>query len=91
MNMLCANCGLGRYTTVNAPYVVWLGSRSVVVPNAPAIMCDMCNELIYEPYFIHTLQMLMDDGAGLAEGSRNETPRAGTGHLADEHQYRRST
>ncbi len=58
--MKCNECGVGRYQPVNLPYIRSLGSRVMVLPNAPASKCDMCGQVQFDPRFEYTLQFMLD-------------------------------
>lgn len=58
--MKCEECGVGRCQEVNLPYIRSLGSRVMVLPNAPASKCDMCGKVHFDPRFEYTLQFMLD-------------------------------
>lgn len=71
--MICEACGIGRFHQVNTPYLCWLEEQIVVVPDAPAMICDVCGEAIYDEDFVQALQLLLDEG-------RPRTEREPTAH-----------
>lgn len=58
--MKCDECGVGRCQQTNLPYIRSLGSRVMVLPNAPATKCDMCGQVQFDPRFEYTLQFMLD-------------------------------
>jgi hypothetical protein len=80
---------MGRCSTILVPYLYWLDDRPLVVPNAPATICDMCHEIVYEPQFVQTLHLLLDDGAGLDEEEHARPPQP-TSSATTGYRYRRS-
>lgn len=65
--MICEACGIGRVHQVNSPYLCWLEEQIVVVPDAPAMICDVCGETAYEDNFVQALQLLLDQGGPIVE------------------------
>jgi hypothetical protein len=58
--MNCEKCRIGHLHSVSAPYLRWLEGYIMAVPDAPALACDMCDNLIYEPEFERKLQFFLD-------------------------------
>jgi YgiT-type zinc finger domain-containing protein len=57
--MNCEECRIGRYQPVNLSYLYPLGQQMVIIPNAPAYVCDVCKSRHYDPYFLETLDFLL--------------------------------
>lgn len=51
MEEKCPECRIGRYRAVTLPYIRPLGKRMLVLPNAPALRCDMCGEVVFDDQF----------------------------------------
>ncbi|MDX1616973.1 MAG: hypothetical protein R3300_21880 [Candidatus Promineifilaceae bacterium] len=58
--MLCPNCGIGRLRWVQAPFFCQLDGEPVLVPQVPALNCDICGETRPDPDFIQWLEMLVN-------------------------------
>lgn len=55
----CELCRIGRCQPTAAPYIYWVNKRVLVLPNAPAYLCDICGQLHYDAYFLNTLDILL--------------------------------
>ena len=62
--MNCENCRIGHFQPISTPYVNWLGGHILLIPDAPAVRCDICGEMRYDDGFINNLQFLLDQFAG---------------------------
>lgn len=56
----CINCGIGRYQYVNAPYLWRIGDRTSIIPDVPALHCDVCGEMHYDQAFVYSLHLFGD-------------------------------
>ena len=61
--IICEHCGVGRYQQVLAPYVWQHGERSSIVPDVPAVQCDVCGQLYYDEATIYNLHILIEHGS----------------------------
>lgn len=62
--MNCENCRIGHFQPISTPYLHWLGEHILLIPDAPAELCDICGEMRYDDGFINNLQFLLDRFAG---------------------------
>jgi YgiT-type zinc finger domain-containing protein len=58
--MICEQCRLGRFQPTRTPYLRWLGEHIMVIPDAPAFICDICAQMRYDFGFMSGLQFLLD-------------------------------
>lgn len=58
--MNCDKCHIGHLRPVAAPYLRWIDGRIMVISDAPALACDICDNLVYEPDFESKLQFFLD-------------------------------
>lgn len=49
---VCPHCHLGRLQRTAVSYVCWLDGHMMLVPRTPAYVCDVCNNLEYDPDFM---------------------------------------
>jgi hypothetical protein len=61
---LCNQCGIGRLRPVRALYLTNLAGQVVVVPDAPAELCDVCGVILYDHKFVHHLDHLIVHSTG---------------------------
>lgn len=72
--MNCEQCRIGLYHVTSAPYLHWLDDQLMVVPKAPAYICDMCGHMHYDPNFIKQLQYLVDQPDALPDRDHLRQP-----------------
>lgn len=48
----CDDCGIGRYRLISSPYVLPLGRHMLVMPDAPAYICDVCGYRCFDDDFL---------------------------------------
>lgn len=58
--MLCRKCHVGRYQLAQIPFFCWFDDQIVLTPNVPALICDICGELVYDPAFVQNIQLLIE-------------------------------
>lgn len=58
--MSCEHCRIGHYQSILTPYIQWLDGQIMIIPNAPALSCDVCGYLEYDAAFIHKLNHLLE-------------------------------
>jgi hypothetical protein len=68
----CDDCGVGRYQQVHAPYVWRNGGKTSIVPDVPAVQCDVCGLMYYDEAAIYNLHLLIDHGS---KGVKNKSSR----------------
>lgn len=59
----CDECGVGRYRLIAAPYLVKLGKQMMVMPDAPAYVCDICGFRCFDDHFLASMQYLIRQAA----------------------------
>lgn len=75
----CDDCLVGRCRPAVLPYLRLFGTHMIVLPNAPASKCDMCGKVDYQPEFLLTMQVMLEEIAkeqlsgGLAKGGRSQS------------------
>ena len=57
----CNECGVGRCKLVILPYLRMFGTHMIVLPNAPASKCDVCGTVDYQPEFLLTMQVMLEE------------------------------
>ena len=57
----CNECGVGRCKPVTLPYLRMFGMHMIILPNAPASKCDMCGAVAYQPEFLLTMQVMLEE------------------------------
>ena len=76
----CDECYVGRYRPVVLPYLRMFGTHMIVLPNAPASKCDVCGKIDYQPEFLLTMQVMLEEIAkeqrsgGIAKGPVADRP-----------------
>ena len=58
----CETCRLGRYHQAQVPYLSWFEGQIVLVSNAPAEVCDICGETIFDGGFEQFMHVLIEHG-----------------------------
>ena len=58
--MKCQKCQIGRYHPTKAPFLHELNGQIMVLPDAPAITCDICGHTAYADDFLHRMEFLLD-------------------------------
>lgn len=56
----CINCRIGRYHYVNAPYLWRIGDKTSIIPDVPALHCDVCGEIHFDQAFVYSLHLFGD-------------------------------
>jgi YgiT-type zinc finger domain-containing protein len=65
----CEECRVGRYQERQAPYTAWLETQMVVVPDVPALVCDICGDIVYDAGYVRQLQAMIEDRASRGRSS----------------------
>ncbi len=55
----CAECGVGHYQPVKANYVSPFGKQMMVIPDAPAYLCDVCGHKCFNDNFLLSINYLL--------------------------------
>jgi YgiT-type zinc finger domain-containing protein len=55
----CNACRIGRYRPITLSYLHRLDQQMIIIPNAPAYICDVCKQSHFDPYFLDTLDFLL--------------------------------
>lgn len=55
----CDECGVGRYRSIKAPYLMKMGRQMLVMPDAPAYLCDVCGHRCFDDDFLVSLYYLV--------------------------------
>lgn len=74
----CSECRIGRYRPAKLPYMAYLGRHVLVVPEAPALFCDVCGQREFAPLFLRQLQLLLEDNTRPANESAGYWQRLST-------------
>ncbi len=59
-NHICETCGIGHYRQMRVPYILPLGGRMLVMPNAPAYQCDVCSFRTFDHHFLSAVHRLLE-------------------------------
>ena len=57
----CEVCRIGHCQPTKAPYMYWVADRVLVLPGAPALSCDICGHLYYDPAFMRWMEQLLQE------------------------------
>jgi hypothetical protein len=57
----CDDCYVGRLYPAVLPYMRMFGTHMIVLPNAPASKCDVCGKVDYQPEFLMTMQVMLEE------------------------------
>ena len=55
----CDVCRIGHCHSVKAPYMYWVDDQVMVMPNSPALACDICGQVHFEPTFLVHIESLL--------------------------------
>lgn len=55
----CEECGVGRYRPIKSPYLMKMGQHMLVMPDAPAYLCDVCGYRCFDDDFLVSLYYLV--------------------------------
>ena len=58
---VCDVCRIGRCHAVKAPYLYWVDDQMMVMPNSPALACDICGEVHFESTFLVGIERLLQE------------------------------
>lgn len=68
-SLKCEECGVGKYRPIKSAYVMRLGKHMMVMPDAPAYVCDVCGFRCFDDAFLESIHDLLKHTA--AEGQRH--------------------
>jgi YgiT-type zinc finger domain-containing protein len=57
----CDVCHIGHYQSVKAPYLYWVDDQMMIMPNSPALACDICGQVQFEPAFLAHIERLLQE------------------------------
>ena len=57
----CDVCRIGRCQLTKAPYLYWVDDQVMVMPNSPALACDICGHVHFEPSFLVLIEGLLQE------------------------------
>jgi hypothetical protein len=57
----CDECFVGRCQPAILPYMRMFGMHMIVLPNAPASKCDVCGKVDFQPEFLLTMQVMLEE------------------------------
>ena len=57
----CDDCFVGRHQPAVLPYMRMFGTHMIILPNAPASKCDVCGKVDYQPEFLLTMQVMLEE------------------------------
>ena len=60
MKNICNQCRIGRLHDIQVPYVRNYQGEILVIPNVPASICDICDEVEYDMAYMTRLLCLLD-------------------------------
>ena len=69
---LCPTCHIGKLRTQTVTYSQVLAGRLIVIPNTPAMVCDICGERVLDNDVLTRLSGLLGPGQ---QGVRTLTRR----------------
>lgn len=57
----CEVCRIGHCQSIKAPYLYWVDDQMMVMPNSPALACDICGQVQFEPAFLVNIERLLQE------------------------------
>ena len=80
MKLVCNQCRVGRLHDIRVPYVREYQGQLLVIPNVPAGICDICDEVEYDMAYMTRLLCLLDpDYVGGTDGfTESQSPPSDT-------------
>lgn len=57
----CNVCRIGHCQPVQAPYLYWVEDQVMVMPDSPALACDICGQVQFEPDFLVRIERLLQE------------------------------
>ncbi len=57
----CEVCRIGRCQPTKAPYLYWVHDQVMVMPDSPALACDICGQVQFEPAFLIRIERLLQE------------------------------
>ncbi|MBE2219901.1 MAG: hypothetical protein IAF02_00075 [Anaerolineae bacterium] len=55
---------------MKAPYLYWVDDQMLVMPNSPALACDICGHVQFEPAFLIHIERLLQELESSLENRR---------------------
>ena len=60
---LCPTCHIGKLDVQTVTYTQVLGEHLIVIPNTPALVCDLCGERVLDNEVLSRLSGLLGPGS----------------------------
>jgi YgiT-type zinc finger domain-containing protein len=73
--IVCERCRIGRCHERRVPYFYQMGRHLLIVPDVPALVCDVCELLVYEDGYMAQLHQLISQTANPEAISPSEAER----------------
>lgn len=73
----CVECGVGNYRPIKSSYVLPLGKQVMIMPDAPAYICDVCGFRCFDDAFLESIHELLKytaQGDDARQGKRPAMP-----------------
>ena len=70
----CPNCGIGRCQPMTTPFLLWANEQMVTVPNAPALKCDFCFQVTFDPAFVRNIEYMLWQESDTAKAAHPSPP-----------------
>ena len=62
LDALCQTCHIGKLRIQTVTYTQVLGEHLIVIPNTPALVCDVCGERVLDNEVLSRLSGLLEPG-----------------------------
>lgn len=79
---VCPHCHIGRIQRQEVNYVCWLDGHMMLVPRTPAYVCDVCDNLEYDPEFMLGLRYLIHQHEATRSRATRARPKKATSKSA---------
>ncbi|PID84639.1 MAG: hypothetical protein CSA11_05115 [Chloroflexi bacterium] len=57
----CGVCRIGRCQPAKVPYLYWVDDQVMVMPDSPALICDVCGQVQFESAFLVRIERLLQE------------------------------
>lgn len=57
----CEVCRIGCCQSVKVPYLYWVDDQVMIMPNSPALACDICGQVQFEPAFLAYIEGVLQE------------------------------
>jgi hypothetical protein len=65
--IVCERCRIGRCQPQRVPYFYQMGKHLLLVPDAPSLVCDVCELITYDDEYLSHLHQLITQTANPGE------------------------